>query len=142
VQKRSAVDRARRGVDEARRRDVDLTSVHRAQPPAAHPLDLLHTVPGIGTSLRRVRRDAIQQRDRWPQVQAFASSGRLVTGAKAAAGKRWGTAGAQIGTAPLPRAFSAAAVFGLREPPAGQKCCASLENKPGQGQALTGLAHP
>jgi hypothetical protein len=51
-----------------------------------------------------------------------------------------GTAGAKIGHAPLTWAFSEAAVLLLRDHPAAQTYLARLENKPGKGKALTGLA--
>ena len=45
-----------------------------------------------------------------------------------------------MGNAYLRWAFSAAAVLLLRDHPAGQKSLTRLENKHGQGQALTLLA--
>jgi transposase len=74
-------------------------------------------------------------------VQAFVSSCRLVTCAKASAGKRYGTAGTKIGNAYLKWAFSEAAVLFVRTNPAGQKYLARLEKKHGNGKALTVLAH-
>jgi hypothetical protein len=73
-------------------------------------------------------------------VQDCLASCRLVTCAKASAGKRYGTTGAKMGNAYLTWAFSAAAVLVLRDHPAGQKSLTRLENKHGQGQALTLLA--
>jgi hypothetical protein len=64
----------------------------------------------------------------------------LVKCAKAAAGKRDGTAGTKIGQASLTWAFSDAAVLCLRNHPAGQKYLARLEKKHGKGKALTVLA--
>jgi hypothetical protein len=69
------------------------------------------------------------------------SYGRLVTYAKESAGKRYGPAGTRIGNASLTWAFSEAAVLLLRNNPRGQKYLARLENKHGQGKALTILAH-
>jgi transposase len=66
---------------------------------------------------------------------------RLVTWAKAAAGKRYGPSGTKIGNAYLKRAFSEAAVLFLRATPAGQTSLTRLEKKHGKGQALTVLAH-
>jgi hypothetical protein len=63
----------------------------------------------MGKILRRVLRDEIPAIARVPRVQAFASSGRLLTCAKEAAGNRVGPAGTNIGTAPLPGALSEAA---------------------------------
>jgi hypothetical protein len=69
------------------------------------------------------------------------SSCRLVTWPRASAGQRSGTSGAKLGHADRTWAFSAAAGRWLRAHPAGQQSRARVENKPGQGQALTGLAH-
>jgi len=60
--------------------------------------------------------------------------------AKASAGKRYGTAGSNIGHASLQWAFAEAAVLCLRDHPAGHKALTRLENKHGPGQALTLLA--
>jgi Transposase IS116/IS110/IS902 family len=78
---------------------------------------------------------------RFPRGQAFAAYGRLVTCATEAAGQRSGTSGANIGNAHRTWAFSEAAVFCVREHPAGQKFLAKLEKKPSQGKALTIVAH-
>jgi hypothetical protein len=101
----------------------------------------LQTVPGLGKLLRLVRVDAIHDSARGPRVQACVSSCRLVTCAKAAAGKRYGPAGTKIGTASRTWACSEAAVLLLRHKPRGQKSLARLENTPGQGKARTRLAH-
>ena len=58
---------------------------------------------------------------RFPRGQALASSCRLVTCAKASAGKRSGTSGTPIGNAHRTWAFSEAAVFCLRAHPAAQQ---------------------
>ena len=74
---------------------------------------------------------------RFPRVQDFVSYCRLVQCTKESAGKRSGTSGANIGKAYLTWAFSEAAVWFLRNNPAGQKDVARLETKQGKGQALT-----
>ena len=122
---------------DARWRDVARTIGNTATRHDAHPLYLRHTVPGIGTSLRRVLLYAIPQIDRFPRGQDCASSCRRGTGATASAGKRSGASGTTIGHAPLTGAFSAAAVFCLREHPAGQTCLTRLEKKQSKGKALT-----
>jgi len=122
-------------------RDVERTIVKTAKHHDAQTLYLLHTVPGIGKILSLVLRYDIHQIDRVPRVQAFASSCRLVKCAKASAGTRSGTSGTTIGHAPLTWAFSEAAVFFLRDNPAGQPCLTRLEKKHGKGKALTILAH-
>ena len=78
---------------------------------------------------------------RFPRVQACVSYCRLVTCVKESAGKRYGTAGQQIGKAHLKWAFSEAAALCLRNNPAGQQSLARLAHKHGKGQALTILAH-
>jgi transposase len=105
-------------------RDVALTLVQTAKQHDAQTLSLLQSVPGIGKILRVVLLDEIHAITRFPRVQDFVSSGRLVKGAKESAGKRSGTAGTKIGNAYLTWAFSAAAVLFLRHNPAGQKSLA------------------
>jgi transposase len=137
VPKSIAVALARITSDDALRRDVDLPIVTTAKHPDAQTLYRLHTVPGIGKLLSLVRLYDIPQIARVPRVQDVASSCRLVTCAKASAGKRSGTSGTTIGQAHLTWAFSEAAVFCLRENPAGQKCLARLEKNQRTGKALT-----
>ena len=115
VPNRSAVDLARITSDDALLRAVERTIGTTAQHHDAPPRSLRHTVPGISTILSLVLLDALPQIDRFPRGQDCASSCRLVTGAKASAGKRAGTAGTTSGQAPLQGAFSEAAVFFLRE---------------------------
>jgi hypothetical protein len=88
-----------------------------------------------------VLRDEIHDLQRFPCVQEFVSSCRLVTCAKASAGKRDGTSGRKMGHAYLTWAFSEAAVLFLRANPAGQTYLTRLEKTHGTGQALTVLAH-
>jgi transposase len=121
VHKSIAVDLALITSYDALLRDVERTIVNTAKHHDAHTLSLLHTVPGIGTILSLVLLYDIHQLDRFPRVQDFASSCRLVKCAKASAGKRSGTSGTTIGNAHLKWAFSEAAVFFLRDNPAGQK---------------------
>jgi len=97
-------------------------------------------VPGSGNILRLVLLDDIPTIDRLPRGQEVVASCRLVQGAKASAGKRYGTAGAKIGQASLTWACSEAAGLLLRTHPAGQKSLARFETKHGQGKALTVLA--
>jgi hypothetical protein len=73
-------------------------------------------------------------------VQACVSYCRRVQCAKESAGNRYGTAGAKIGNASLKWALSEAAVLFRRENPAGHQYLTGLENKHGQGKALTLLA--
>jgi transposase len=122
-------------------RDVALTIVQTATQHHAQPLYRLQSVPGIGKILSLVLLYEIHDITRFPRVQDFVSSGRLVKCAKEAAGKRSGTSGATIGNASLEWAFSEAAVLFLRNNPAGQRYRARLEHKHGTGKALAIGAH-
>jgi transposase len=91
-------------------RDRELTIVRAAKHHDANTLYLLRPVPGMGTMLSLVWLYDIHDIERFPRVQAFAAYGRLVTCAKASAGKRSGTSGTNSGHAPRKWAFSEAAV--------------------------------
>src|SRR6266478_3239879 len=67
-------------------RDVELTIVNTAKHHDPNTLYLLQTVPGIGKILSLVLLYAIHDSARFPRVQDFASSCRLVTCAKESAG--------------------------------------------------------
>ena len=127
--------------DDALLRDVELTIVKTAKHHDANTLYLLQTVPGIGKILSLVLLYDIHDIARFPRVQDFASSCRLVKCARESAGKRSGTSGAKIGNAHLKWAFSEAAVLCLRDNPAGQPLLTRLEKKHSKGKALTILAH-
>ena len=71
-----------------------------------------------------------------PAGQDFVSYCRLVKGAKASAGKRYGSSGTQMGNASLQWAFSEAAVLFLRDNPAGQQSLTRLEKKHWPGQSV------
>jgi transposase len=105
-----AVDLALIGYYDALLRDVELTILTTAKQHDANTLYLLQTVPGIGKILSLVLLHEIHQIDRFPRVQEFASSCRLVKCAKESNGKRAGTSGSKIGHAHLQWAFSEAAV--------------------------------
>jgi transposase len=102
-------------------------------------------LPAIGTKIAsKANRDGVAERfadyeihqiNRFPSVQDFVSSCRLVTWAKSSAGKRLGTSGAKIGKAHLQWAFSEAAVLCLRDHPAAQTYLARLEKTHDKGQA-------
>jgi hypothetical protein len=94
-----AVARALLGDYEPLRRALALPSGKAAKPPAPHTLYLLQTVPGIGKILCLVLRYARHESQRVPRGQACVSYCCRVTGAKASAGTRDGTAGATIGQA-------------------------------------------
>jgi transposase len=140
VQKSIAVDLALITSDDALRRDVELPIVTTAKHHDANTLYLLQTVPGIGTILSLVLLYEIHDVTRFPRVQDFVSSCRLVQCARESAGTRYGTSGATLGNAHLKWAFAEAAVLFLRDHPAAQKYLARLEKKHDKGQALTILA--
>jgi transposase len=121
--------------------DVELTIVQTAKQHNAQALYRRQSVPGIGKIVRLVLLYAMHDITRFPRVQDFVSSCRLVKCAKEAAGKRYGTPGAKIGNAYLTWAFSEAAVLCLRHNPAGQKSLARFETTHGKGKALTVFAH-
>jgi transposase len=121
--------------DDALRRDVELCLLKTAQQPDSHTLSLLRTIPGIGESLSVVLRYAIHDLQRFPRVQDFVSSCRLVTCARESAGKRYGTSETKMGHAALKWAVSEAAALFLRTTPAGQKDRARLEKNHGNGKA-------
>jgi hypothetical protein len=117
-----------------------LELVKTAKAPEAQTCSRLRSMPGGGKILALVLRDASHEIHRFPRVQDVASSCRLVTWAKEAAGKRSGTGGTTIGQADLQWAFSAAAVLLLRHHPLGQTSLAKRARKHGKAQALSILA--
>jgi transposase len=82
-------------------RDVELSILTAAKQHNSNTLYLLRTVPGIGELLSLVLLYEIYDIQRFPRVQDFVSSGRLVKCAKESAGKRYGTSGTKIGHAYL-----------------------------------------
>ena len=119
VQQSVEVDLALIGSYAQWRSDVELTIVQTAKAPKAQALYRLPSVPGIGQILRVVLLYEIHDMSRFPRVQDFVSSCRLVKCAQASAGKRYGTSGAKIGHASLTWAFSEAAGRLLRNHPVG-----------------------
>lgn len=102
---------------------------------------LVRSVPGIGRILTLVILYEIENIDRFPTVQQFASYARLVKCAKESAGKRIGHSGKKIGNAYLKWAFGEAAVLFLKGNPPAQQAIQRLANKHGKGKALSILAH-
>jgi transposase len=121
--------------------DLELALVRTAKEHDAQTFYRLRSIPGIGNILALILLYEIHDIRRFPRGQEFVSYGRLVTCAKASAGKRYGTSGKKIGHADLKWACSEAAVLCLRHNPAGQKYLACLLKKHGKGKALTVLAH-
>ena len=116
--------------------------VTTAKAPEAQPCSRLRAIPGIGQLVALVLRDAIHERRRCPRVQDCGASGRLVTCATAAAGQRSGPSGQTLGQTSRTGACAEAAGRLWRNHPAGRQDLAHLERIPGQGNALTSLAHP
>jgi transposase len=141
VQKSVAVDRALLDSDDQLRSAVELPIGQTAKQHQAQTRYRLPSVPGSGKVLRVVLLDESHDLTRFPRVQDVVSSCRLVTWAKASAGKRSGTSGARIGTTSLKWAFSEAAVLFLRNHPAAPQDLARLAPTHGQGNALTVFAH-
>jgi len=135
------VDRARSNTDDHWLTDLERSLVKTTHAPEAPLFSRRRSLPRGGQSLALVWRDEIPAIHRCPRVQAFVSSGRLVTGATASAGNRQGTSGQKLGDADLTWAFSATAVLCLRHHPAGQQSLARLTKTQGQGNAWTVLAH-
>jgi transposase len=121
AQKSVAGDLALIDHDDRLRSEGELTIVQTAKQHNAQALYRRQPVPGIGTISRVVLLYEMQDITRFPRVQDCVSSCRVVTGAKASAGKRSGTTGAKIGHAYLTWACSEAAVLVLRNHPAGHK---------------------
>jgi transposase len=104
--------------------DLELNLVSTAQAHEAQTFSRRRSIPGVGQSLALGLLDESHDLTRFPRVPEFVSSCRLVTGAKAFAGKRSGTSGTTIGKAYLTWACSAAVVLCRRNHPAGQKSLA------------------
>ena len=88
VPKRIEVALALIGQDDALLRALAWAIVTTATHHEAHTLSVLQTVPGLGKRLSLGLLEAIHARGRCPRVQACVSSCRVVTCAKASAGKR------------------------------------------------------
>ena len=119
--------------------DPLLAALERSIEQTAHGHDpvslaLWRTIPGVGTILALVRRYELEPIARFPRVQAFVSSCRLVTSAKESNGKRYGPSGKQIGNAHLKWAVSEAAVLLLKHHEPAQKDLAKLATRHGQGR--------
>ena len=102
---------------------------------------LLKTIPGVGRIIALNLLYEIEDINRFPRVQNFASYCRLVKCAKESNGKKYGTAGGKIGNAHLRWSFSEAAQLFLKGNEQGQRYMRKLSNKYGKGKALSILAH-
>ena len=102
---------------------------------------LLKTIPGVGKIIALNLLYEIEDINRFPRVQDFASYCRLVKCAKESNGKKYGTAGKKIGNAHLRWAFSEAAQLFLKGNEQGQRYLQKITSKHGKGKALSILAH-
>ena len=102
---------------------------------------LLKTIPGVGRIIALNLFYEIEDINRFPRVQDFASYCRLVKCAKESNGKKYGTAGRKIGNAHLRWAFSEAAQLFLKGNEPGRRYLQKLASKHGKGKALSILAH-
>lgn len=102
---------------------------------------ILKTVPGIGKILGLVILYEIENINRFPSVQQFASYARLVKCKKESNGKMSGTGGKKIGNAHLKWAFGEAAALFLKGNEKGKKMKQRLVNKHGKAKALSIIAH-
>jgi transposase len=124
--------------------DPLLAELERSIEKTAHSHDpvswaLLRTIPGVGKILALVMLYEIEDIARFPPVQAFVSSCRLVKSAREAHGKRHGTSGKKIGNAHLKWACSEAAVLFLKNNEPAKQYLTKLANR--HGKALSILAH-
>ena len=107
--------------------------------PVAHAL--IKTIPGVGRILSLVILYEVENINRFPRVQDFASYSRLVKCSKESNGKKYGSSGKKIGNAHLKWAFSEAAALFLKGNEQGQKYREKLANKHGKAKSLSILAH-
>jgi transposase len=121
-------------------RSMERTVLEQAKIDDVSSLDLLQSIPGVGTILSLTLLYEIHVIARFKTVQDFVSYARLVKCQKGSAGKILGTSGAKIGNAHLKWAFSEAAVLFLRKNPRGQKYLNRLRSRHGRGKALSILA--
>jgi transposase len=126
---------------EKQRSKLELYITKNAKSHDPQALYRLRSIPGIGPILSLVILYEIENINRFPRVQEFASYARLVKCSRESAGKRSGTGGSKIGNAHLKWAFSEAAVMFLKGNPEGMKFKKRLVKKHGKGKALSILAH-
>jgi transposase len=104
-------------------------------------LHILRSIPGIGKILSLVILYEVQDIQRFPRPQQFASYARLIRPVKESGGKRTGSSNSKIGNAYLKWAFSEAVVLFLRETREAQPYIRRLEHKYGKDKAKGILAH-
>lgn len=95
---------------------------------------LLKSIHGIGKILGLVILYEIENINRFPTVQDFASYCRLLKSAKESNGKKYGSSGKKIGNAHLKWAFSEAAVLFLKGNEQGKSYLDRLTAKHGKAK--------
>jgi transposase len=120
---------------------VELAIPRRAKAPEVQTFSRLPSGPGSGQILALVILYELQAIARFPRVQDFVSSCRLVKCAQESGGKRLGTSGKTIGTVPPRWALAAAAVLFLRQRQPGRADFTKLACKHGTATAVTVRAH-
>ena len=119
--------------------EQEIVKSAREHDPTAYAL--LKTIPGVGRIIALNLLYEIEDINRFPRVQDFASYCRLVKCAKESNGKKYGTAGKKIGNAHLRWAFSEAAQLFLKGNEQGQRYLQKIASRHGKGKALSILAH-
>lgn len=119
--------------------EQDIVNNAKEHDPTAYAL--LKTIPGVGRIIALDLLYEIEDINRFPRVQDFASYCRLVKCPKESNGKKYGTSGKKIGNAHLRWAFSQAAQLFLKSNEPGKQLYSKLTNKHGKGKALSILAH-
>ena len=119
--------------------EKDIINNAKEHDPTAYAL--LKTIPGVGRIIALDLLYEIEDINRFPRVQDFASYCRLVKCPKESNGKKYGTSGKKIGNAHLRWAFSQAAQLFLKSNEPGKQLYSKLTNKHGKGKALSILAH-
>jgi transposase len=117
----------------------DIITNAKEHDPTAYAL--LKSIPGVGRIIALDLLYEIEDVNRFPRVQDFASYCRLITCAKESNGKKYGAGGKKIGNAHLRWAFSLAAQLFLKSNEPGKRLYSQLTNKHGKGKALSILAH-
>ena len=117
----------------------DITASANAHDPVAYAL--IQTIPGVGRIIALNLLYEIEDINRFPRVQDFASYCRLVKCVKESNGKKMGHSGKKIGNAHLRWAFGEAAQLFLKGNEPAQRYHQKLVNKHGKGKALSILSH-
>lgn len=119
--------------------EKDIVKSAKKHDPGAYAL--LRTIPGVGRIIALNLLYEIENIERFPRVQDFASYGRLVRCAKESNGKVYGSSGKKVGNAHLRWAFGEAAQLFLKGNEPARRYYRKIVNRHGKGKALSILAH-